>query len=89
MFLKVDLEIRKREFELVFKDMELEEEVKKKGYYYQFFLIISSCFLVLILWICIFNVFLIFVYKYLQEEEKFKVKNFKQFLKDLMKKKKV
>lgn len=31
MFLKVDLEIRKREFELVFKDMELEEEVKKKG----------------------------------------------------------
>lgn len=27
--LKVDLEIRKREFELVFKDMELEEEVKK------------------------------------------------------------
>lgn len=31
--LKVDLEIRKREFELVFKDMELEEEVKKKGYY--------------------------------------------------------
>lgn len=30
MFLKVDLEIRKREFELVFKDMELEEEVKKK-----------------------------------------------------------
>lgn len=31
MILKVDLEIRKREFELVFKDMELEEEVKKKG----------------------------------------------------------
>lgn len=31
LFLKVDLEVRKREFELVFKDMELEEEVKKKG----------------------------------------------------------
>lgn len=29
LFLKVDLEVRKREFELVFKDMELEEEVKK------------------------------------------------------------
>lgn len=31
MILKVDLEIRKRELESVFKDMESEEEVKKKG----------------------------------------------------------
>lgn len=29
MILKVDLEIRKRELESVFKDMESEEEVKK------------------------------------------------------------
>lgn len=31
LFLKVDLEVRKRELESVFKDMESEEEVKKKG----------------------------------------------------------
>lgn len=29
LFLKVDLEVRKRELESVFKDMESEEEVKK------------------------------------------------------------
>lgn len=37
LFLKVDLEVRKREFELVFKDMELEEEVKKRVIINSFF----------------------------------------------------
>lgn len=39
LFLKVDLEVRKREFELVFKDMELEEEVKKRVIIISFFLL--------------------------------------------------